>query len=126
MQLHEYTISELSGLISKKEISVPELTKHMLDRIDKLDSMLDCYISVTRDLAMEQAAKVQQMLDEGTLSSPLAGIPMGIKDNICTEGILTTCGSRMLGNFVPPYNAYVVKRLLVHVELAQKHRTIVV
>lgn len=111
MQLHEYTISELSGLISKKEISVPELTKHMLDRIDKLDSMLDCYISVTRDLAMEQAAKVQQMLDEGTLSSPLAGIPMGIKDNICTEGILTTCGSRMLGNFVPPYNAYVVKRL---------------
>jgi len=111
VQLHEYTISELSGLISKKEISVPELTKHMLDRIDKLDSMLDCYISVTRDLAMEQAAKVQQMLDEGTLSSPLAGIPMGIKDNICTEGILTTCGSRMLGNFVPPYNAYVVKRL---------------
>jgi len=111
VQLHEYTISELNSLILKKEISVLELTKHMLDRIEKLDSKLRCYITVTGDLAMEQAVKVQKMLDEGALASPLAGIPMGIKDNICTEGILTTCGSKMLSNFVPPYNAFVVKKL---------------
>ena len=111
MELHEYTISELNKLLLKKEISVPELTRHMLERIEKLDSELCCYISVVSHRAMEQAAKVQNMLDEGVLVSPLAGIPMGIKDNICTEGILTSCGSKMLGNFVPPYNAFVVKKL---------------
>lgn len=111
MQLHEYTISELSSLISKKEISILELTQHMLGRIEKLDSELGCYISIVEDQAMEQAAKVQKMLDKGILTSPLTGIPMGIKDNICTEGILTSCGSKMLSNFVPPYNAHVVKKL---------------
>lgn len=111
MQLHEYTISELSSLISKKEISIPELTRHMLDRIEKLDSKLGCYINIVENHAMEQAAKVQSMLDEGVMYSPLMGIPMGIKDNICTEGIPTTCGSKMLSNFVPPYNAHVVKKL---------------
>jgi len=111
VQLHEYTISELNSLLTNKEISVIELTRHMLDRIEKLDSKLGCYISVVEEEALKQAAKVQAMLDEGATSSPLAGIPMGIKDNICTEGILTTCASRMLGNFIPPYNAYVVKKL---------------
>ncbi|NLX70205.1 MAG: Asp-tRNA(Asn)/Glu-tRNA(Gln) amidotransferase subunit GatA [Clostridiales bacterium] len=111
MQLHEYTISELSSLISKKEISIPELTRHMLDRIEKLEPKLGCYISIVEDKAMEQAAKVQSMLNDGVLNSPLAGIPMGIKDNICTDGIPTTCASKMLSNFIPPYNAYVVKKL---------------
>ena len=88
-----------------------ELTQHMLGRIEKLDSELGCYISIVEDQAMEQAAKVQKMLDKGILTSPLTGIPMGIKDNICTEGILTSCGSKMLSNFVPPYNAHVLKKL---------------
>jgi aspartyl-tRNA(Asn)/glutamyl-tRNA(Gln) amidotransferase subunit A len=111
VQLHEYTISELSSLISKKEISIPELTEHMLNRIEKLEPRLGCYISITEHQAMKQAAKAQSMLDEGKPVSPLTGIPMAIKDNICTQGIPTTCGSRMLSNFVPPYNAYVVKKL---------------
>ena len=111
MQLHEYTISELSSLISKKEISIPELTEHMLNRIEKLEPRLGWYISITEHQAMKQAAKAQSMLDEGKPVSPLTGIPMAIKDNICTQGIPTTCGSRMLSNFVPPYNAYVVKKL---------------
>ncbi|MCM8901426.1 Asp-tRNA(Asn)/Glu-tRNA(Gln) amidotransferase subunit GatA [Caldicoprobacter algeriensis] len=111
MKLHEYTISQLHDLISKREISVPELTRYMLDRIESLDSKLECYITVTEKQAMEQAEKVQKMIDEGTLNSPLAGIPMGIKDNICTRGIPTTCASKMLSNFVPPYDAHVVKKL---------------
>ena len=90
-----------------------ELTQHMLGRIEKLDSELGCYISIVEDQAMEQAAKVQKMLDKGILTSPLTGIPMGIKDNICTEGILTSCGSKMLSNFVPPYNAHVVKNYII-------------
>lgn len=111
MNLHEYTISQLHELIKKREVSVPELTRYMLDRIEKLDPKLECYITVTEKQAMEQAESVQKMIDEGTLNSPLAGIPMGIKDNICTKGILTTCASRMLSNFVPPYDATVVKKL---------------
>nr|WP_276576504.1 Asp-tRNA(Asn)/Glu-tRNA(Gln) amidotransferase subunit GatA [Caldicoprobacter algeriensis] len=101
----------MHDLISKREISVPELTRYMLDRIESLDSKLECYITVTEKQAMEQAEKVQKMIDEGTLNSPLAGIPMGIKDNICTRGIPTTCASKMLSNFVPPYDAHVVKKL---------------
>lgn len=111
MKLHEYTISQLHDLISKREISVPELTRYMLDRIESLDSKLECYITVTEKQALEQAEKVQKMIDQGTITSPLAGIPMGIKDNICTRGIPTTCASKMLSNFVPPYDAHVVKKL---------------
>lgn len=111
MKLHEYTISQLHELIKKREISVPELARYMLNRIEKLDSKFECYITVTEKQAMEQAESVQKMIDEGSLNSPLAGIPMGIKDNICTKGILTTCASRMLSNFVPPYDATVVKKL---------------
>lgn len=114
MELHELTISELSALIRDKEISVPELTGHLLDRIEKLEPQLHCYITVTPEKAMEKARRVQAGIDAGTLSSPLAGIPMAYKDNICTRGVLTTCGSRMLGNFVPPYDASVVHRLDRH------------
>ncbi|HHY60353.1 MAG TPA: Asp-tRNA(Asn)/Glu-tRNA(Gln) amidotransferase subunit GatA [Clostridia bacterium] len=114
MELHELAISELSALIRNREICVPELTRHLLDRIEKLEPKLHCYITVTPEKAMEKARRVQAGIDAGTLSSPLAGIPMAYKDNICTRGVLTTCGSRMLGNFVPPYDASVVHRLDRH------------
>ncbi|NLC68138.1 MAG: Asp-tRNA(Asn)/Glu-tRNA(Gln) amidotransferase subunit GatA [Clostridiaceae bacterium] len=111
MELHELSISQLGSLIKNKEVSIPKLTRYMLDRIEKLDSAYGCYITVAEEKAMEQAADVQARLDGGNLDSPLAGIPMAVKDNICTKGILTTCASRMLYNFIPPYDAHVVGKL---------------
>ena len=76
MELHELSISQLGSLIKNKEVSIPKLTRYMLDRIEKLDSAYGCYITVAEEKAMEQAADVQARLDGGNLDSPLAGIPM--------------------------------------------------
>ncbi|MBR4224357.1 MAG: Asp-tRNA(Asn)/Glu-tRNA(Gln) amidotransferase subunit GatA, partial [Oscillospiraceae bacterium] len=104
------TIKELRSLLDSKEISAPELTKAYLDRIDTVDKKLDSFITVTPEQAMAAAEKAQERINKGE-AAPLTGIPLAIKDNICTEGVLTTCASRMLENFVPPYNATVMDKL---------------
>ncbi|MGI6778344.1 MAG: Asp-tRNA(Asn)/Glu-tRNA(Gln) amidotransferase subunit GatA [Acetivibrionales bacterium] len=111
MELYELTAHELSNLLRKKKIGAVELTYSILDRIDKIDSRIGCYINICRDEALERAKLVQDKISKGEAASPLAGIPMALKDNICTEGITTTCGSKMLYNFVPPYNARVASKL---------------
>ena len=83
-------ISDLRKMLDGKEISSPELTKLYLDRIKKYDSKLESYITVTEDIALSQAEKAQEIIDKGE-SKPLTGIPAAIKDNICTENVLTTC-----------------------------------
>jgi aspartyl-tRNA(Asn)/glutamyl-tRNA(Gln) amidotransferase subunit A len=104
------TIHEASELLRKKQASSLELTKAYLDRIAAIDSKVHAFVTVTSDRALEQAKKGDAALGKGN-AGPLTGIPVLIKDNMCTKGVLTTCSSKMLQNFVPPYDATVVERL---------------
>ncbi len=111
MELYKKTIHELSDMLKAKEVSSVEITKSVLDRIEKVDDKVEGYITVTGDKALESSKIVDEKIKNGEDISDIAGIPMAVKDNICTEGILTTCASKMLSNFVPPYDATVVKKL---------------
>lgn len=96
--------------LDKKEISVRELTEEYLKNIEARDGEIKSYITVTKEGALAQADAAQAVIDKGE-AKPLTGIPMAIKDNICTEGVRTTCASRILENFVPQYNATVMEKL---------------
>lgn len=111
MDITRLTIKEARGLLDNKEISAVELTRMYLDRINLLDGKVESYLSVTEDMAMENAQQAQNIIDSGK-SSLLTGIPVGIKDNICVEGTKTTCASKMLEDFVSPYTATAVNKLL--------------
>ncbi|MFP4697919.1 MAG: Asp-tRNA(Asn)/Glu-tRNA(Gln) amidotransferase subunit GatA [Eubacteriales bacterium] len=101
---------ELSELLSKKEISSEEITKAYLDRIKKVDDKVNAYITISEE-ALIQARKIDEKRNKKEPLSPLAGIPMAIKDNICTKNIKSTCASKMLNKFVPPYDATVVNKI---------------
>lgn len=111
MKLYEMPAHELSDMLRERKLGVAELTDAFLERIDEIESKVGCYITVSREEAMKQAESLQKEFDGGGELPPLAGIPAALKDNICTEGIPTTCASKMLENFVPPYNATVVEKL---------------
>ncbi len=111
MNLYEMQASKLSKLIKNKDISAVQLTKSVFSRISSVESTIECYVTICKESAMETAELVDKKISDGESLSPLAGIPIGIKDNICTKGILTTCSSKMLYNFVPPYDATVIKKL---------------
>lgn len=112
MNLNNFTALELAKKIKDKEISVVEATKNTLETIKKNDETYNCFITVCEDEALKRAEEVQKLIDSGECTSPLAGVPMAIKDNICTKGVLTTCASKMLSNFKPTYNATVVNKLM--------------
>ncbi|MBS4869191.1 MAG: Asp-tRNA(Asn)/Glu-tRNA(Gln) amidotransferase subunit GatA [Eubacterium sp.] len=105
------TALEIGQMIKNKEVSSVEVTKSMLANIKERDEKVNAFVSVFEDEAIKQAEEVQAKIDAGELTSPLAGVPMAIKDNICTKDRLTTCGSKMLHNFKPPYNATVTEKL---------------
>ena len=94
----------------KEKISVQELANEYLSNIKKNDRNIKSFITVTEELALNQAQQAQKIIDAGE-SMPLTGIPMAVKDNICTEGIKTTCASKILEDFIPPYNATVMEKL---------------
>lgn len=106
----QLTISEAHKLLKDKQISSVELTKSCLDRIEKLEPQVKAIVTLTGDLALEQAKKADEMIASGDCK-PLTGVPAMIKDVICTKGVKTTCCSKMLENFVPPYNATVMEKL---------------
>jgi len=110
MHLYTLTIHELHDLLMRKEVSATEVVSAFLSRIEQLDPKLNCYLSPLADAALEQARQFEQGQRDVALS-PLAAIPLAIKDVICMQGIRTTCGSRILENFVPPYDATVTERL---------------
>lgn len=111
MELYEMTAHELGKLLRSRKLSAVELTTSILARIEKLEPDIGSYITVCADAAVKRAEDIQARFDKGEELHPLAGIPMALKDNICTEGIKTTCASLMLSEFVPPYSATVALKL---------------
>lgn len=102
---------ELGKAIKEKRTTSVEVVTAFLDAIGKLDGKYNSYITVRKDEAIEDAKAADAKIASGELTGALAGVPIAIKDNMCTEGILTTCGSKMLSNFVPPYDATVIKKI---------------
>lgn len=111
MDLYKLTAHELHDKLVSKEISSVELTENVYSRIDEVEDKVQAYVTLDKENAMAQAAKVDAKIAAGETIAPLAGIPGAIKDNICTKGLLTTCSSKMLSNVVPIYDAHVIKKL---------------
>lgn len=111
MNILGLTAVALGKKIKDKEITVMAAVEASLAQMKALEPILNCYVTVDEEGARHRAAKVQQQIDEGIFTGPLAGVPVAIKDNMCTDGLLTTCSSRMLANFMPTYTAEAVKRL---------------
>ncbi|MEW9081515.1 Asp-tRNA(Asn)/Glu-tRNA(Gln) amidotransferase subunit GatA [Caldanaerobacter subterraneus] len=111
MELYSLTVHELKELLHKREVSAQEVTKSYLERIKEVEPKIDALVTITEEFALERAKVADEMIKKGE-AKDLTGIPVIIKDNISTEGIRTTCSSKMLENYIPPYNATVVERLL--------------
>ncbi|ACV61675.1 glutamyl-tRNA(Gln) amidotransferase, A subunit [Desulfofarcimen acetoxidans DSM 771] len=111
MQLYQMTAHELHRLLVKKEVSAVEIAKSVYDRTDDLERKINAYITLTKEKAMRQAEAVDAKIAAGEAIAPLSGIPVAVKDNICTKDVRTTCASKILHNFVPPYNATVMEKL---------------
>lgn len=111
MSLMSLTAVELGKKIKAKEVTVVEATKAALDAIKAQEEKVNGFVTVDEEGALKKAEEVQKLIDEGALTGPLAGVPVAIKDNMCTEGLLTTCSSKILYNFKPTYSAEAVKNL---------------
>ena len=111
VELYQMTIHELHGLLRKREVSAEEIARSVLERIAAVEEKVKAYVRVAPEAALAQAKAVDEEIGKGGSLSPLAGIPLAIKDLMCTQGIPTTCSSRILWNFIPPYDATVIRRL---------------
>ena len=105
------TITEIHKLLTDKELSAVELTKAFLDYIDRIDPTIRAFITVTENTALAQAEEIDRAIAQGKKIGLLSGVPMALKDNLCTAGVKTTCCSKMLENWVSPYSATVVEKL---------------
>jgi aspartyl-tRNA(Asn)/glutamyl-tRNA(Gln) amidotransferase subunit A len=111
MKLHTLPAHKLAKLLISRDVSSEELTRALYEHIGKTDEQIGAYISLTKDIAIEQAKEADKRIKEKRNIAPLTGIPIAIKDNICIKDVRTTCASKMLSNFIPPYNATVINKL---------------
>ena len=110
MELQNLTIHQLHELLSKKEVTSKEITESVLKRIESVEGKVNAYTTLTHELAIKQATQADENIRQGKLST-LTGIPLAIKDVLCIQGVKTTCGSKILENFIAPYDATVIKKL---------------
>ncbi len=111
MEILEYSAVALSAAIREGKATATEAVEAVLARIDEKEKDINAYVTIDRDQALRTAASVQEKIEKGELSGPLAGVPVAVKDNMCTEGMLTTCSSKILENFIPTFTAEAVKNL---------------
>ena len=111
MDITSLTAVELGKKIKEKEISVVEAVKASIAQIEKVEKDVNSFVTLDKEGALKRAEEVQKLIDDGKLTGPLAGVPVAIKDNMCTQGMLTTCSSKILGNFRPMFTAEAVKNL---------------
>ncbi|MBR1691393.1 MAG: Asp-tRNA(Asn)/Glu-tRNA(Gln) amidotransferase subunit GatA [Lachnospiraceae bacterium] len=111
MDILNLTAVQLASLIKSGEVTAVEAVQAVLDQIDQTESEYHCYVTIDREGARKRAREVQEEIASGRLTGKLAGVPVAIKDNLCTQGMLTTCSSKILGNFIPTYTAEAVRNL---------------
>ena len=111
MRMTELTAMELGKKIKAGEIGVSEAAKASLDQIKKKEKTIQAFLTVDEEAVLKQAEEVEEGIRAGRFQGPLAGVPIAVKDNICTRGMRTTCASKILENFVPFYDAGAVKQL---------------
>jgi aspartyl-tRNA(Asn)/glutamyl-tRNA(Gln) amidotransferase subunit A len=112
LELYEKTAHDLQALLNKKEISAEELTKSVYERMEQVEDKIQAFVmTIEKDRALKKAGAVDELLARGERVHPLAGIPLALKDNMCTKGVTTTCSSKILKSFVPPYDATVTEKM---------------
>ncbi len=111
MNIIDLTVHELKEKLDKKELTAEEITKAYAQRIEEKENEVQAFITTLTDIAIEKAKEIDNKKAKGEITSPYAGIPIGIKDNICMKGVKTTCASKMLANFVAPYDATVTEKI---------------
>ncbi len=111
MEILDYTAVELATAIREGRVTAPEAMEAVFARIDDKEKDINAYVTIDRERALKAAAAVQEKIEKGELAGPLAGVPVAVKDNMCTEGMLTTCSSKILENFIPTFSAEAVVNL---------------
>ncbi len=111
MDITELTVHELRDKLKNNELTASDITKAYVDKIGQAEKDVQAFITTLTDEAMEQAKQIDEKREKGEITNELAGIPIGIKDNICTKGVRTTCASKMLENFISPYDATVMEKI---------------